>query len=304
MADAKISDLVAVTTPVGTDLLAIAQSGVTKKMTLAQLLAMGTSPGTFSALTATTLATTGAHTQTGSAAADLGFVAKVSGDGNNRFQIGADGKMQWGSGAASPDAVVERSAASTLKLTGSLKVEGGLSVDQVGNAADALSDMATDAGENRHHRYYSGTSLRWIEGVEDTAEGGSDAGSNWELLAYDDTATLIGTALSITRSTMDAVFGAKLTSTGDFAVNGTKFTVAASTGAVATEETIEAAEGAWFRSTALALAATTGHFYVPGCSGVPTGVPATKTGQVALQYDTTNDDLYVYNGGWVKVALA
>lgn len=55
---------------------------------------------------------------------------------------------------------------------------------------------------------------------------------------------------------------------------------------------------------ALATGATTGHFYVPSSAGAPTGVPASKTGKVAFQYDTTNNRLYAYNGAWRMVAVA
>ncbi len=57
-------------------------------------------------------------------------------------------------------------------------------------------------------------------------------------------------------------------------------------------------------SAALATNATDGFLYIPTSAGVPTGVPTAQTGTVAMQYDTTNDDLYIYNAGWVKVALA
>ena len=50
MADAKISALPAVDTPAGTDLLAAAQGGTTKKLTVAQALLAGDSPATLSAL--------------------------------------------------------------------------------------------------------------------------------------------------------------------------------------------------------------------------------------------------------------
>ena len=56
-------------------------------------------------------------------------------------------------------------------------------------------------------------------------------------------------------------------------------------------------------TAALATNATTGFLYIPTSAGVPTGTPASFTGTVALEYDTTNDDLYVYNGSWKKVAL-
>jgi len=50
-----------------------------------------------------------------------------------------------------------------------------------------------------------------------------------------------------------------------------------------------------------ALGAVTGHFSIPTCAGTPTGVPAyTAAGTVAVQFDTTNNFLYVYNNGWKK----
>lgn len=59
--------------------------------------------------------------------------------------------------------------------------------------------------------------------------------------------------------------------------------------------------GVTFRDTALATGATVGHFFIPSSAGAPTGVPATiPTGQIAMQYDSTNNFLYVYNGGWKK----
>mgnify|MGYP003343635391 FL=1 len=58
-----------------------------------------------------------------------------------------------------------------------------------------------------------------------------------------------------------------------------------------------------FRDSALATTATAGHLFIPTCAGTPTGVPTTiPTGQVALQYDSTNNKLYVYNGAWKATA--
>jgi hypothetical protein len=57
-------------------------------------------------------------------------------------------------------------------------------------------------------------------------------------------------------------------------------------------------------SAALATGATGGHMFIPTCAGTPTGVPTVHTGRVALQYDTTNNKLYIYNGAWkATVAL-
>ena len=55
---------------------------------------------------------------------------------------------------------------------------------------------------------------------------------------------------------------------------------------------------------ALATNATDGFTYIPTCAGAATGTPTSFTGALALVYDSTNNNLYVYNGGWKKVALA
>jgi hypothetical protein len=38
--------------------------------------------------------------------------------------------------------------------------------------------------------------------------------------------------------------------------------------------------------------------YIPTSAGTPTGVPTTFTGRVALVYDTTNHQFWIYDGGW------
>ena len=84
-------------------------------------------------------------------------------------------------------------------------------------------------------------------------------------------------------------------------VNGVTVTTLAGTGLSVTG-TLNSSGGAWFGTGALATGATTGHLYIPTSAGAPTGIPATKTGQVALQFDSTNNKLYVYDGGWLSTA--
>jgi hypothetical protein len=76
-----------------------------------------------------------------------------------------------------------------------------------------------------------------------------------------------------------------------------------STTGVAITGTVNSSGGAWFGTAALATGATTGHVYIQTSAGAPTGVPAAKTGQVALQFDTTNNKLYVYDGAWLSTAV-
>lgn len=50
---------------------------------------------------------------------------------------------------------------------------------------------------------------------------------------------------------------------------------------------------------ALATTATDGFLYIPTCAGTPTGTPTGATGKVAMVFDTTNNKLYIYDGGWL-----
>ena len=54
---------------------------------------------------------------------------------------------------------------------------------------------------------------------------------------------------------------------------------------------------------ALTTSATDGFIYIPTCAGIPTGVPTSQTGTCAMAYDTTNNDLYIYDGAWQKSTL-
>ncbi len=53
-------------------------------------------------------------------------------------------------------------------------------------------------------------------------------------------------------------------------------------------------------SAAVATNATDGFLYIASGAGTPTGVPTTFTGRVALYYDTTNHQFWVYDGAWLQ----
>ena len=53
---------------------------------------------------------------------------------------------------------------------------------------------------------------------------------------------------------------------------------------------------------AIATDASDGFLYLPTCAGTPTGTPTTRTGYVAVVFDSTNDKLYVYDGAWLSTS--
>jgi hypothetical protein len=58
-----------------------------------------------------------------------------------------------------------------------------------------------------------------------------------------------------------------------------------------------------FNDAALATSATKGFVMIPSCAGAPSGVPADiPTGQIPLVFDSTNNKLYAYDGGWISTA--
>lgn len=53
---------------------------------------------------------------------------------------------------------------------------------------------------------------------------------------------------------------------------------------------------------AIATNATNGFLYIPTCAGTPSGTPTAYSGRVPIVYDSTNDKIYVYDGGWKATA--
>jgi hypothetical protein len=60
-----------------------------------------------------------------------------------------------------------------------------------------------------------------------------------------------------------------------------------------------------YGTSALAVGATEGDFFIQSCAGTPTGVPASiPTGQKAVRYDSTAKKLWIYDGAWLRGQVA
>lgn len=108
------------------------------------------------------------------------------------------------------DSAAAATFASTLTVTSTLTqngttaslVQGATGSLFVGAAASTVSviGLRGAAGTSRDYQFYSGTSLRWSMRASSAAESGSNAGTNWQLIARaDDGTTLIDAPIDIQR---------------------------------------------------------------------------------------------------------
>ena len=78
---------------------------------------------------------------------------------------------------------------------------------------NVFAQLRSNAGYDRYFRYTSGNSDRWYVGVDGTAESGSNVGSNFYIKRFSDAGAVLGTALTIDRSTGNATFSGSISAT-------------------------------------------------------------------------------------------
>ncbi len=177
--------------------------------------------------------------------------------------------------------------ASTSTTTGALIVSGGVGIagaTSVGGkvfAADSIVYGATSIASGATSLYLkqvanaaapaSGSGIRWVHASSDT---------DFFQVAYD-----TSTALGLNSNSL-AFYSTQITAMA-FAIDRNGKAASYSSFVVGT-------------NSALATNATDGFLYLPSCAGTPTGTPTAITGKIPLVYDSTNNFLYVYNGGWKK----
>ena len=109
--------------------------------------------------------------------------------------------------------LVTNTGAITQTLCATMSMAGGNPLLQVdgqilANGANNSIRLNSAAGVVRPIFWQTGFSNRWEMRANAVAEGGSNAGSNFEIIRYSDAGASLGTAVSIVRSTGVTTFGA------------------------------------------------------------------------------------------------
>jgi hypothetical protein len=218
---------------------------------------------------------------------------------NNTYDIGTTGtrfKDAWFAGTvtAGPGSFTTLAASSTSALTGNVTV--GV------NGAAATLFLNGPAASNRMIQMNTAGTMRWQILANNTAESGSNAGSDFVINAYTDAGAGIGTAMSITRSTMAASFAgpvgalSTLSVTGNLAVNTNKFTVTALTGNTTVAGTLGVTGDVAINTNKFNITAASGNTTVAGTLGV-TGDFAVNTNKFTANATSGNVVIAgIYNG--------
>lgn len=86
-----------------------------------------------------------------------------------------------------------------VKNDGSATFAGGITTG-AGAASDQQLQISAAAGQNRYIAFSSNLSIRWLVRADNSAETGSDAGSQFQVVARTDAGALIDTPLNIVRA--------------------------------------------------------------------------------------------------------
>lgn len=114
----------------------------------------------------------------------------------------------------------------------------------VSKEAPSVILEATAAGQGAYYSTSVGSSLRWIWGMTNAPESGSNAGSNWFLQRHSDTGAELGTPISVSRATGEVSLGGVTRPSADGAFSlgaaGQRWSVVyASTGTINTSDARE-----------------------------------------------------------------
>lgn len=185
-------------------------------------------------------------------------------------------------------------------VTGSLSATGGLS------SGGDLGSTTVGATQQLFLRnggtiFTSPVNATWQMGAADAnpavaqtlrvqgATGSNIAGQNW---------TIQGSPSTGAGASGDVVF--QTAGTGAAAATKNTLITALTIKAGTTNNTNVGQPSVVIGNAAIATNATDGFLYITSGAGTPTGTPTGFTGRVPLYYDTTNHQLWVYDGAWLQ----
>lgn len=146
---------------------------------------------------------------------------------NNRWVIQTNSAAEAGANAGSNLSILRYNDAGGLlgtsltisRASGQVTLEGDLVLTNPGMSKYVI--LQGDAAFEKGLVLRTGTANRWHIMSNNTAESGSNAGSNFDIRRYDDAGTLIDTAFRITRSSgMVTIFNGLVVSANGVAITG------------------------------------------------------------------------------------
>lgn len=121
---------------------------------------------------------------------DVGLIyQKISGSGNTGWSALL---------SSSSPAFTGTMTGPNISLTGTFHSDGN--IDHGGNAVAGFSQTINGAAGNNRSRIFQTAGVnRFIDGVENSAESGADAGSDWRVAWYNDAGTFQGNSIQVRR---------------------------------------------------------------------------------------------------------
>lgn len=189
--------------------------------------------------------------------------------GSSRWLVGASSDAESGTNAGSnyviyayDDAGASLGAKLTItRSTGAFSITGDVSIaksnammtiNSSSNATPAYFRVFRDAGQFGGMSINTGSTSRWLVAGNNTAEAGSDAGSDFIIRRYSDAGGSLGDALTITRSTGNATFSGTVTAPTFTPSTSINLAAVADTATAATHYYVETATDGLIRPKTLA----------------------------------------------------
>lgn len=184
-----------------------------------------------------------------SASSSYGFISDVSSGSQGTLSFRTGGSIRWdvlkdnaaeSGGNAGSDFAINRYSDSGSYLNTPFKITRSNAFINFGGSIGSGSGSSwsmttagllttsndtlnqnTAAGANGRMFWQSGGINRWAAGKNSTAESGSNAGSDWQLWAYDDSGNFLRNPLTVTRSSGNVQIGTGLIVTNSGAIVST-----------------------------------------------------------------------------------